>query len=311
MSFQLVRRDTVRKNVGGPHDDFIVGSVEEKYAYRFIDRAVIVVNIGGEDPYNPAGSNIYVTENGDGVVFGQEVLGIPATPGDPPTVLAQGPQTKITTTWNYETDGTIISEEKEQLQWEAGYDVFAGTVGGFRFGLRSERYKSKPQEEFGDDRETITTTYSQIDEDTYSVSQTTETGADTTHEFSSGTGARPQIERIRPVSSSEEMRFTFTDAVRTAISGTITEEIHNEYCESPAELRTATLARVRELSGMKIVLPMPIESSIHKDMWVAADVPEIGLDASKKLYVWGVTRNFGKFTQSLDLRYYPPEVQVV
>jgi hypothetical protein len=314
--WQLVSQSDMFKDADA--NNFIFRKTENQYFYHQIRTAVFQVDGSGTSEVKASAFNIYLDENGDGFYLGQETIGLLPDYGGSlmlsgvaATIDLQHPDSSKTTEWTYEADGAILTETVTDLTWGGGFARYSNAPNAYRYGIKRINYWSEPREKFDGSIQTQTTTYRQVDEQTYTTSETTiDPTGQSIRKTSSGTGSRPHVEKIQPNQSSQELVYTFRDDTRIFLNGVVQEEIHNEFAQNIDELRTVALTKIRQLSAFKVTIPMPIEGQIHKGMTIACDIPEIGVVSNKPLFVWNVQRTFGAFKQTVMALYYPPEVAV-
>jgi hypothetical protein len=82
----------------------------------------------------------------------------------------------------------------------------------------------------------------------------------------------------------------------------------NEFCEGEADLMSLSLFTLRETAAFTLMITMPLEGLIRKGKWVRLTILKLGIVGFPML-VKSVSRAFLQFTQSLGLKWYPPEIE--
>ncbi len=313
--FQLIRRNITKKEFDA-QSRFVVRQIEEEYFYHFIHQGLMRVT--GVNPHVEQfdGVTKFVDESGNGIYLGRETIGLlpdyggnTMISGLPASTLLLHPDSSTTTEWQMNADGVISRQTITNVEWGAGGDMSSEAVDAYLYGIQLRRYKQLNKQKFDGSVTTRTITYTQLTDETYNISDAFDDGAgNVTRKSSTGIGSRPRAEELLPKTSSQEIRYTVFDGTRISLNGVVEGEIHHEYCENEKELQNVANFEIRERSAWELTVPMPIEGTIHKDRWLAVDMPEIGLTPEKKLFVYGIDRNFASFRQMLHLRFYPPEV---
>lgn len=294
-------------------DDFkVTAETNYQYGWHFIRRPIF--NEADTLPFasvNP----ILITKDGIGVLyeaqhfgnFHDDLFGTSGyTPSDLTTVT---PLAKVEAVVEADADGLLTSRTTTTTEYSLGAQVSSSSNYGYSYDvLRVQRYQYSTEAP----RVTVLTEEVFTPEENpqngfTAISTTTAVGKDPVATITPSSGQREAQTVIQPEAESSELRHTSRDALRIAMNGEHLLQIHTEFCETLAELEIVTKDALREAAAYTIQIPMPIEGGIHKGYTITATARELGMDGVR-LFVYGVTRQFGAKTQTVETKYYPEEV---
>ena len=311
-SFRLVRETTVERTLDA--DLRIIGERESRKFWHYERTAIWELDVdgvteiyGGGDP-----SAIQILENGEGVLWGHEVYGY----GGNATIPGNWSDAERVTTIAFDaSDDTITSETEVETFYSRGLETAKGTPGAWVYNAFNKEYWSQQNERGSGTgltgRAETVTRYEPLTEETYrTIVASIDAQGNRERRFEVTRGTRPRVQRIEPETSSQEVRRTATDGVRAAISGTLTDTIHDENCQNDAELQTRANAALLDASAWPVAVPMPLDTILHKGRWVTFDYTPQGW-AAERMRVKRIERDYRAWMQSLTLKFYPEEVQTL
>lgn len=290
-----------------------VTRVSEGRAYWHFRNVALFELTGGPPPtesHNGGGSPIYITETSGGVDPTFEIGGVEVA------TLYAGANSfdeEIVTVYTTDADGYLVSEVVTTSAQSRGARATSQRAGSFVYGI-----DESSKEYWSDEKETFqvvsikTTTYTpQVGADAYTITSRLWEAATNKLVIApteQRTGARPRPEQVVGESRSQELRQSATDIVRATLSGVVEDFVSNEYCQNEADLLSLARNRLREESAWNCPAVIPFNHAVRPGHYAEVDgYTEDGMD-SMRLLVAGVVDNFDACTQSLALRYYPPEV---
>lgn len=290
--YQLLHRSVTAKSVDADYN--VIGIREEQYDHLFIRKALWIV-AAGEDVLDA--SPTYINDDGDGILYGREVIGTTEGSGALPNLLRE---TSIT----LNPDGTI----KEEVIVESSYGIGQQrrrATSAYGYGLDATTYTHQSQETWGP-RRTITRRYRAIGEDGYEVvERTVAEGQQPRTVVSTLTGAPPRPDRAEPETSAQEIRSEFADYERIALAGEeISDVQHNEFVQDSAEAAAYARHLARRAGARVLRCDVPVEGVAHKLRIVRVNLPNASIDG-ERFYVWTVGRDFATFRESISAENYP------
>ncbi len=303
-AFQITRRMSRRKTPDA--DGNVINVREDRYFLHFVRRAVTVIESDGDEVL--AGSAIFLTDDGQGVVAPYEIMGFDMLPGGGAWFEGVRPDESDATTFTLNDDGTIREERRTELRYDIGSER-RRDVGAYGYGVDSRTYTGQQFETFDGGKRVTITTYRAIDEDRYEVVRVVRDGTlppvTTTETF---TGSPPRPERVEATSTSQEIRATIRDEQRIGFAGEEIEDVeHNEFIETPEEARALAVWKAMQAGAVVLDCTIPIEGQVHKWRMVTVNLPGSSIHGLK-FYVRSVQRNVATFLERIVGHYYPPQI---
>lgn len=301
----------------------VIRKTEQRYSFRFLQRALFVVDSFGDDvPQFAPGVNLYINDEGHGVVGGREVMGLYlgdygaiAEGGLPALTDYMRPDVFIETDYTLDDAGAIVAEVTQEHFYDIG-SARRRAPGAWGYGVESRTYTNRPREAnalaadpWGGLKVT-TKLYRAIDEDRYEVTETVRVGDANAVASPAQTviGALPRPERAEPTQTSQEVRALYEDRERISLAGEKIEDIeHNEFIENIAEAEFYAKVRARRASAITFTAEMPIEGLAHKFRMARVTIPGASLSGAK-FYIRAVQRDAGSFSQTITAEYYAPRI---
>lgn len=303
-SLRTVRRsiDTATTNAGG----WVIARRLANYFWHFVAQAIFGVEAGVSLEDIPRFPLIPILEDGEGLLKYREVIGF-----DNADPAYNRPDALTDITYEIDADGYIDAEVKTERFYSKGNPKSKTSDMAWVYGVDNRQYRDRPAEfspelddPYGGTRVTRST-HRQLGEDDYeSVTRVVENGGAPKTTTATGTGARPQTDRIEAETTSQELRAQVDDSTQQALAYVIEEFAHNEYIENRDEAERVAAMVMRAKSAWRFVFTLPLNQQVHKFKWYRVWRPKDGL-YGMRLYVQMVERTVGSFVQTVTADYFP------